>query len=172
MPRVEAGVDRSPLQPRLSRGFCPPGNGDDGPPDGDGEPPPPRLLRCRSPTSPCNSLHVCRMPCAPTSSGPFATLRVGPPTCARSVRTSRSASAFGPAGRESGRQRCAGSGLQRLSLLQVGETVVFFINSSLIYRTAFDAWNQQPRRLRRQPGSERTDPPDELLAVFRKPQPR
>ena len=38
-------------------------------------------------------------------------------------------------------------GLQRLSLLQVGETVVFFINSSLIYRTAFDAWNQQPRRL-------------------------
>jgi hypothetical protein len=38
-------------------------------------------------------------------------------------------------------------GLQRLNLLQVGETVVFFINSSLIYRTAFDAWNQQPRRL-------------------------
>ena len=51
-------------------------------------------LRSRSPTWLCNSLHVCRMPCALTSSRQFARPLVEPQTCALSVSTSRSASAF------------------------------------------------------------------------------
>ncbi len=83
----------SSQQPLIAR-RRPPGNGDDGPPDGDGEPPPPpppvSVPDVAMQFSPCLPV-----PCAPTSSGPFATLRVGPRTCALSVRTSRSASAFG-----------------------------------------------------------------------------
>lgn len=39
------------------------------------------------------------------------------------------------------------NGLAQLDLLAPRETLVFFINSSLIRRLAFDAWNKQPRRI-------------------------
>src|SRR5262249_41283938 len=169
MPRVEAGVDRSPLQPRLSRGFCPPGNGDDGPPDGDGEPPPPPPPPVSVPDvamqfSPClpDAVRADVIRAIRDATGGTADVRA---LCQN--QSERIGLWFRPVVNPDG-NAARDRGLQRLSLLQVGETVVFFINSSLIYRTAFDAWNQQPRRLRRQPGSERT----ELLAVFRKPQPR
>jgi hypothetical protein len=37
--------------------------------------------------------------------------------------------------------------MQKLSLLETGETLAFFINSSLIYSRAVDSWNDQAKRL-------------------------
>src|SRR6516162_6687620 len=198
MPRVEAGVDRSPLQPRLSRGFClrifleasqmkpqddqeplippdasisnparaqprlrgshssqqpliarkkPPGNGDDAPPD-EGEPPPPPPPPVSVPDvamqfSPClpDAVRADVIRAIRDATGGTADVRA---LCQN--QSERIGLWFRPVVNpddNAARDR----GLQRLSLLQVGEAVVFFINSSLIYRTAFDAWNQQPRRL-------------------------
>src|SRR5262249_58824779 len=83
----------SSQQPLIAR-KKPPGNGDDGPPD-DGEPPPP-------PPPPVSVPDVAMQfsPCLPDAVRAdviraIRDARVGPPTCARSVRTSPSASAFG-----------------------------------------------------------------------------
>ena len=39
------------------------------------------------------------------------------------------------------------NGLAALNLLRPGETVVFFINASLVRRMAFEAWDKQPKRV-------------------------
>ncbi len=137
----------SSQQPLIAR-RRPPGDGDDGPPDGDGEPPPP-------PPPPVSVPDVAMQfsPCLPDA------VRVD---VVRGIRDATGGTADVRALCQNQSERIGlwfrpvvnpddnaarDRGLQRLNLLQVGETVVFFINSSLIYRTAFDAWSPQPRRL-------------------------
>src|SRR5215468_8547335 len=144
-PRLRGSL--SSQQPLIAR-RRPPGNGDDGPPDGDGEPPPPPPPPVSVPDvamqfSPClpDAVRADVVRAIRDATGGTADVRA---LCQN--QSERIGLWFRPVVNpddNAARDR----GLQRLSLLQVGETVVFFINSSLIYRTAFDAWNQQPRRL-------------------------
>jgi hypothetical protein len=137
----------SSQQPLIAR-RRPPGDGDDGPPDGDGEPPPPPPPPVSVPDvamqfSPClpDAVRADVVRAIRDATGGTADVRA---LCQN--QSERIGLWFRPVVNpddNAARDR----GLQRLNLLQVGETVVFFINSSLIYRTAFDAWNQQPRRL-------------------------
>ena len=137
----------SSQQPLIAR-RRPPGDGDGGPPDGDGEPPPPPPPPVSVPDvamqfSPClpDAVRADVVRAIRDATGGTADVRA---LCQN--QSERIGLWFRPVVNpddNAARDR----GLQRLNLLQVGETVVFFINSSLIYRTAFDAWNQQPRRL-------------------------
>jgi len=143
-PRLRGSL--SSQQPLIAR-RKPPGDGDDGPPD-DGEPPPPPPPPVSVPDvamqfSPClpDAVRADVLRAIRDATGETADVRA---LCQN--QSERIGLWFRPVMNpddNAARDR----GLQRLNLLQVGETVVFFINSSLIYRTAFDAWNQQPRRL-------------------------
>jgi hypothetical protein len=136
----------SSQQPLIAR-RRPPGDGDDGPPDDGGEPPPP------PPPVSVPDVAMQFSPCLPDAvrADVVAAIRqaTGGTADVRALcqnQSERIGLWFRPVVNpddNAARDR----GLQRLNLLQVGETAAFFINSSLIYRTAFDAWNQQARRL-------------------------
>lgn len=123
------------------------GNGDDGPPDDGSDPPPP------PPPVSVPDLALQFSPCLPDSlrDGAVAAVRqaIDPnadvrPLCLNG--TERIGIWLRPFVNQNDNQ-ARDRGMQKLSLLETGETLAFFINASLIYSRAEDAWNNQAKRL-------------------------
>jgi hypothetical protein len=146
LPRLRGSHSSQP--PLVARPMLrPKDNGDDGPPDDGGEPPPP------PPPVSVPDLAMQTSPCLPDAvrAGVIAAIReaLGPnaDVRARCLNQSEHIGIWLRPVVNPNDNDARDRGLQRLSLLQTGETLAFFVNSSLISRTALDAWNQQPKRL-------------------------
>jgi len=158
---------QQPLIPRRR----PPGDGDDGPPDGDGEPPPPPPPPVSVPDvamqfSPClpDAVRADVVRAIRDATGGTADVRA---LCQN--QSERIGLWFRPVVNpddNAARDR----GLQRLNLLQVRLLHQFEPDLPDGFRCLEPT--AKAAQWRRQPGSERTDPSDELLGGFRKSQPR